>query len=160
MRSPSTATAHRPPNEGVPRYSVRELNESIGALLERGFAPRFLVEATVSRPQRKKGHLWLTLTDGEASISAVAWASTLERLSFVPEEGDGVVVVGKLNFWAARANLTVQVLDLRPGLTAVLRQFERVRARARSAGSAEPRAQASTRGRVLPATMRHRWSSC
>jgi len=86
------------------------------------------VEATVSRPQRKKGHLWLTLTDGEASISAVVWASTLERLSFVPEEGDGVVVVGKLNFWAARANLTVQVLDLRPGLTAVLRQFEQVRA--------------------------------
>ena len=38
------------------------------------------------------------------------------------------VVVGKLNFWAARASLTVQVLDLRPGLTAVLRQFERVRA--------------------------------
>lgn len=128
MRSPSPATAIRPPSEGVPRYSVRELNESIGALLERGFAPRFLVEATVSRPQRKKGHLWLTLTDGEASISAVVWASTLERLSFVPEEGDGVVVVGKLNFWAARANLTVQVLDLRPGLTAVLRQFEQVRA--------------------------------
>ncbi len=113
--------------EGIPRYSVRELNETIGGLLERGFAPRFLLEATVSRPQRKKGHLWLTLTDGEASISAVVWASSLARLSFVPEEGDGVVVVGKLNFWTARASLTVQVLDLRPGLTAVLRQFERVR---------------------------------
>lgn len=128
MRTSPPATPSRPPSDGIPRYSVRELNESIGALLERGFAPRFLVEATVSRPQRKKGHLWLTLTDGEASISAVVWASTIDRLSFVPEEGDGVVVVGKLNFWATRANLTVQVLDLRPGLTAVLRQFERVRA--------------------------------
>ena len=95
MRPSFTATVNRPPSEGVPRYSVRELNESIGALLDRGFAPRFLVEATVSRPQRKKGHLWLTLTDGEASISAVAWASTLERLSFVPEEGDGVVVCAR-----------------------------------------------------------------
>jgi exodeoxyribonuclease VII large subunit len=128
VRTSPPATPSRPPGDGIPRYSVRELNESIGALLERGFAPRFLVEATVSRPQRKKGHLWLTLTDGEASISAVVWASTIDRLSFVPEEGDGVVVVGKLNFWATRANLTVQVLDLRPGLTAVLRQFERVRA--------------------------------
>ncbi len=128
MRSSPTATAARLSPEGIPRYSVRELNEAIGALLERGFAPRFLLEATVSRPQQKKGHLWLTLSDGEASISAVVWASTLARLSFIPEEGDGVVVVGKLNFWAARATLTVQVLDLRPGLTAVLRQFERVKA--------------------------------
>ncbi len=128
MRTSSPATAIRPPSEGIPRYSVRELNEAIGALLERGFAPRFLVEATVSRPQRKKGHLWLTLSDGEASIAAVAWASTIERLSYLPEEGDGVLVVGKLNFWAARASLTVQVLDLRPGLTTVMRQFERVRA--------------------------------
>ena len=47
----------------LPTYSVAELNTAIGSLLERGFAPRFLLEATVSRPQLKKGHLWLTLTD-------------------------------------------------------------------------------------------------
>ena len=112
----------------LPRYGVQELNEAIGTLLERGFAPRFLVEATVSRPQLRKGHLWLTLTDGQASVPGVIWASQLARLRFVPEEGDGVVVVGKLNFWAAQARLTVQILDVRPSLTAVLRQFERVRA--------------------------------
>lgn len=112
----------------LPRYGVQELNEAIGTLLERGFAPRFLVEATVSRPKVSKGHLWLTLTDGQASVPAVIWASQLSRLRFVPEEGDGVVVVGKLNFWAAQARLTVQILDVRPSLTAVLRQFERVRA--------------------------------
>ncbi len=128
LRTPPLAEpALRPHPDGIPRYSVAELNAAIAALLERGFAPRFLLEATVSRPQRKKGHLWLTLTDGEASISAVVWASQLTRLSFIPEEGDGVVVVGRLNFWTARASLCVQVLDLRPGMTAVLRQFERVR---------------------------------
>jgi exodeoxyribonuclease VII large subunit len=112
---------------GLPRYSVAELNQAIGSLLERGFAPRFLLEATVSRPQLKKGHLWLTLVDEQAAISAVVWASQLNKLSHQPSEGDGVVVVGKLNFWAARASLCVQVLDLRPSLSAVLRQFERVR---------------------------------
>ena len=84
---------------GLPRYSVSALNQAIGSLLERGFSPRFLLDATVSRPQLKKGHLWLTLVDGQASIGAVVWASQLSRLSYVPEEGDGVVVVGKLNFW-------------------------------------------------------------
>jgi len=111
----------------LPSYSVAELNTAIGSLLERGFAPRFLLEATVSRPQLKKGHLWLTLTDGSASISGVVWASKLAQLSHQPKDGDGVTVVGKLNFWAARASLTVQALDIRPSLSTVLRDFERVR---------------------------------
>lgn len=113
----------------IPTYSVSELNVAIGSLLERGFAPRFIVEATVSRPQQKKGHLWLTLTDQEASISAVVWASKLKQLSHRPADGDGVTVIGKLNFWAARASLNVQVIDIRPSLTTVMRQFERVRNR-------------------------------
>jgi exodeoxyribonuclease VII large subunit len=112
---------------GLPRYSVSELNAAVGSLLERGFAPRFLLEATVSRPQLKKGHLWMTLVDDQASITAVVWASQLPRLSLQPSEGDGVLVVGKLNFWASRASLSVQVLDLRPSLSSVLRRFEQVR---------------------------------
>ena len=111
----------------IPTFSVAELNSAIGNLLERGFAPRFLVEATVSKPQLKKGHLWMSLGDGDASISAVVWASQLRQLRYRPNDGDGVTVVGKLNFWAARAILTVQVLDVRPSLTTVLRDFERVR---------------------------------
>ncbi len=133
------------PRDGLPRYGVAQLNEAIGSLLERGFAPRFLVDATVSRPQLKKGHLWLTLSDGQASIPAVIWASQLQKLSFVPEEGDGVVVVGKLNFWAAQARLTVQILDVRPSLTAVLRQFERVRSLLEPEGLFDP-----ARRRSLP----------
>jgi exodeoxyribonuclease VII large subunit len=111
----------------LPRYSVSDLNGAIGSLLERGFAPRFLLDATVSRPQLKKGHLWMTLVDEQASISAVVWASQLNRLSHRPQDGDGVVVVGRLNFWSARANLCVQALDIRPSLSNVLRRFEAVR---------------------------------
>ena len=131
--------------ERIPTFSVAELNSAVGNLLERGFAPRFLVEATVSRPQLKKGHLWFTLTDGEASISAVAWASQLRQLRHRPEDGDGVTVVGKLNFWTARASLNVQVLDIRPSLSTVLRQFELVRRRLEEAGLID-----SARRRPLP----------
>ena len=131
---------------GLPRYSVSALNQAIASLLERGFAPRFLLEATVSRPQLKKGHLWLTLVDEQASISGVVWASQLSKLSFQPSEGDGVLVVGKLNFWASRASLCVQILDLRPSLSAVLRQFERVRALLEPEGLLDP-----LRKQALPA---------
>ncbi|MEB3158135.1 MAG: exodeoxyribonuclease VII large subunit [Synechococcus sp.] len=132
--------------DAPPTYSVRELNGAIASLLERGFAPRFLVQATASRPQVKKGHLWLTLTDGEASISAVAWASKLQQLDYVPADGEGVTVVGKLNFWAARATLAVQVLDLRPSLSTVLRRFEATKALLESEGLIDP-----SRRRRLPA---------
>lgn len=131
----------------LPRYSVSALNRAVASLLERGFAPRFLLDATVSRPQLKKGHLWMTLVDETASISAVVWSSQLSRLAFQPAEGDGVVVVGKLNFWASRASLCVQVLDLRPSLTSVLRRFERVREQLAPEGLFNPE-----RKRPLPAT--------
>ena len=132
--------------ESLPTYSVRELNNAIGVLLERGFAPRFVIQATASRPQVKKGHLWLTLSDGEASITAVAWASKLKQLDFVPADGDGVTVIGKLNFWSARASLAVQVLDMRPSLTTVLRRFETVKAQLQEEGVIDP-----SRRRELPA---------
>jgi exodeoxyribonuclease VII large subunit len=131
----------------LPRYSVSSLNAAVASLLERGFAPRFLLEATVSRPQLKKGHLWMNLVDGQSSVSAVVWASQVSRLSFLPSDGDGVLVVGKLNFWAARASLNVQVLDLRPSLSSVLRRFERVRQQLEPEGLL-----ASERKRPLPAS--------
>ena len=132
--------------ESLPTYSVRELNNAIGVLLERGFAPRFVIQATASRPQVKKGHLWFTLSDGEASITAVAWASKLKQLDFVPADGDVVTVIGKLNFWSARASLAVQVLDMRPSLTTVLRRFETVKAQLLEEGLIDP-----GRRRKLPA---------
>ncbi|MFM1811382.1 MAG: exodeoxyribonuclease large subunit [Cyanobacteriota bacterium] len=134
----------------LPHYSITELNQAIGNLLERGFAPRFLLDATVSRPQLKKGHLWMTLSDGQASIGAVVWASQLAKLSHQPSDGDGVIVVGKLNFWANRASLTVQVLDLRPSLSTVLRQFEQVSRLLELEGLLDP-----ARKRPLPVAPQH-----
>jgi exodeoxyribonuclease VII large subunit len=132
-------------NDSIPRFSISELNQAIANLLERGFAPRFLLDATVVKPQLKKGHLWMSLSDGSASIAAVIWASQLARISHRPNDGDGVVVVGKLNVWVARASLTVQVLDLRPSLSTVLRQFEQVSNRLQGEGLLDP-----SRKRPLP----------
>ncbi len=113
--------------ESLRNYSVGELNSAIANLLDRGFDPRFLLHASVSKVQLKKGHLWLTLTDGESSITGVVWASRLNKINFRPKELDGVIVVGKINFWKSRATITVQVLDIRPSLSTVIRKFELVR---------------------------------
>ncbi len=107
-----------------PNYSVTELNQAIGNLINKAFAPRFYVHATVSKAQLKKGHLWLTLTDGKASITAVVWASSLNKITFQPKEEDGVNIMGKLNFWESRASLVIQVIDIRPTISTILRKFE------------------------------------
>ena len=115
-------------------------------MLERGFAPRFLVQGTASRPQVKKGHLWLNLTDGDATITVVCWSSRLKQLDFVPTDGEGITVVGKINFWAARASLAVQAVDIRPSLSTVERRFETVKALLTQEGLIDP-----SRSRLLPA---------
>ena len=115
--------------QSLTTYSVKELNESIGLLLSRGFAPKFILEATVSKSQIKKGHLWLTLTDGKASVDAVAWSSTIKSLKFLPKQDDGVVIIGKLNFWESQARVSVQVFDIRPSISTVLRKFEIVKSK-------------------------------
>ena len=111
----------------IPTYTVSDLNDSIGILLNRGFAPRFLLNATISKCQLKKGHLWMTLTDGNASIDAVVWSSRLKQIKFRPKEDDGVLIIGKLNFWTSQARLSINVLDVRPTISTVLRQFELVK---------------------------------
>ena len=113
--------------ESIPTYSVNELNESISLLLSRGFAPKFILKASVSKSQIKKGHLWLTLTDGKASVDAVAWSSTIKSLKFLPKQDDGVLIIGKLNFWESRASLVVEVLDIRATENTILRKFELVK---------------------------------
>ena len=125
----------------IPSYSVKELNSAVGSLLERGFAPRFLVQGIASRPQVKKGHLWMNLTDGEATITVVCWASRINQLDYLPADGDGITVVGKLNFWAARASLAVQAIDIRPSLSTVERRFEAVKALLTSEGLIDPAAR-------------------
>ena len=115
--------------EALPTYSVKELNASIGLLLSRGFAPKFILKATVSKSQIKKGHLWLTLTDGKASVDGVAWSSTIKSLKFLPKEDDGVVIVGKLNFWESQSRISVQVFDIRASISTVLKKFEIVKSK-------------------------------
>ncbi len=117
------------PKQSLTTFSVKELNESIGLLLSRGFAPKFILKATVSKSQIRKGHLWLTLTDGKASVDGVAWSSTIKSLKFLPKQDDGVVIIGKLNFWESQARVSVQVFDIRPSISTVLKKFEIVKSK-------------------------------
>ncbi len=115
--------------ESIPTYSVKELNQSISLLLSRQFDRKFILKATVSKAQIRKGHLWLTFTDGKASVDGVVWSSTVKSLKFLPKQDDGVVIIGKLNFWESQARISVQVFDIRASISTVLKKFEIVKSK-------------------------------
>ena len=102
--------------------------------MERGFAPRFILNATILKSQNKNGHQWLTLSDGKSSITAVIWSSTFKTIDYEPILDDGVLIVGKLNFWPTKASLCVQVLDVRPTISTVLRKYEIVKKKLENEG--------------------------
>tara|TARA_Y100001968_G_scaffold312823_1_gene336389 strand:- start:517 stop:1662 length:1146 start_codon:yes stop_codon:yes gene_type:complete len=129
----------------LPCYSVTELNSTIANLIDRGFSARFILDASIVKINTKKGHQWLTLSDGKSTISAVIWASVSNKINYKPVIDDGVLIVGKLNFWINRASLSVQVIDIKPTISTILRKFEIVRKKLEQEGLID-----EARHRLLP----------
>ncbi|GAB1483885.1 exodeoxyribonuclease VII large subunit [Treponema sp.] len=89
------------------RFTVSELTELIKVCLEGTFST-VLVEGEVSncRPS-STGHLYFTLKDAGASISAVMFKHKLRSLSFEPKDGMLVRVRGNLSVYAQRGSYQV-----------------------------------------------------
>ncbi len=106
--------------------SVSELTARIKQLLEREFShPRIIGE--VSRPVRHaSGHLYFTIKDAGASLSAVIWRSTLARMTIQPEDGHEHIFSGHISVYAPRGTyqLIVQQVEL-SGSGTLAAEFER-----------------------------------
>ncbi len=82
--------------------SVTELTARIKQMLEIGFS-RVEVSGEVSRLTRpSSGHLYFTIKDAHAAISAVIWRSTALRLQYLPEEGEAFVFSGHISLYEPR----------------------------------------------------------
>ena len=93
-------------------FTVGELNHSIGAIVSRKFASNFKLKATVCKSESKQGHLWLTLTDGKATLDGIVWSTSIKSLNFLPKKDDKVIIFGKLNFWETQARISIQILEI------------------------------------------------
>ena len=83
-------------------YSVLEVNHYIHSLLlDEPFLQRLYVEGEVSNVKyHTSGHIYFTLKDDDAQISAVMWRSSVAR--GLPDRivnGDKVYVTGKIDSW-------------------------------------------------------------
>ena len=94
------------------KLSVSELTELIRRSLEGGF-PRLLVEGELSnyRPS-STGHLYFTLKDSNASISAIMFKNRIRYLSFEPKDGMLLRVRGSLSVYAQRGTYSIVVEEM------------------------------------------------
>lgn len=84
--------------------SVTELTARIKTLLEQGFT-HIEVSGEISRLTKPaSGHLYFTIKDEHAAISAVVWRSTALRLKCRPEEGREFVFTGHISVYEPRGS--------------------------------------------------------
>ena len=126
--------------------SVSGLNGLVKRSLEERF-PRVTVEGELSRVTRAaSGHVYFTLKDAQASVSAVAWSSTARTLRTPLQEGLQVVVRGQVTLYPARGTYQLICNRVEPAGEGAIRQaFLRLKAQLQAEGLLDPESK-----RALP----------
>jgi exodeoxyribonuclease VII large subunit len=106
--------------------SVTELTAGIRQLLEQSFA-HIRVIGEVSRLTRHaSGHIYFTIKDQHASISAVIWRSDAVRLRVLPQEGGEFIFAGHLSVYEPRGTYQLIVRTVEEaGSGRLAAEFER-----------------------------------
>lgn len=89
--------------DGSDLWTVSELTEYIKELFEIDFRLRDVeVIGEISNFTRaRSGHLYFTLKDETAQLKCVMWRTATERLRFDPQDGDAVLLHGRVSVYEA-----------------------------------------------------------
>ncbi len=76
------------------------------------------------------GHLYFTLKDEKAQVSAVMFSSYASLLKFVPKDGMKVIAIGKVSMYSERGTYQVYLNSLEPdGMGALAMAYEQLKRR-------------------------------
>ena len=89
-------------------YSVSEITSKIKTLLEGGF-PRISIVGEISNCSfASSGHLYFTLKDSSAAISAVMFKGYQHYLDFLPKDGQKVIATGSITLYEPRGTYQIR----------------------------------------------------
>ncbi len=116
-------------------FTISEITRQIKLSLESGFS-RVTVMGEISNLNRhSSGHMYFTLKDEGAALSAVLWRNRVGLLSFTPEDGMKVVVRGDITVYPPRGNYQIDVQTMQPlGIGELQLAFERLKQRLMAEG--------------------------
>lgn len=132
------------PNLLVPdvALSVAGLTAYIQALLEQdGQLQQVWITGEVSSASRYRSGLFFTLQDpdAQAAISCVVWTSQLNKLATLPEPGEQLIILGRVQVYPQRGNyqfIVWQALPAGEGLRAL--RYRQLRKRLEAEGLFDP----------------------
>lgn len=115
--------------------TVSELTTAIKKHLESRF-PLVAVKGEISNfKEQSSGHLYFTLKDAEAQISAVLFRGNAKTLTRLPKGGDQVVIRGELSVYPPKGNYQLIVRDLKyAGVGELLLKWHELKARLEAKG--------------------------
>lgn len=116
-------------------YSVSEITCEIKLSLEEKFGDVWIEGEISNFKPASSGHLYFSLKDANAQISAVMFKGASIQLKFRPENGLSVVGYGRLTVYEPRGNYQVILEHLEPkGVGALQLAFEQLKKKLESEG--------------------------
>ena len=108
--------------------SVSDITRQIKMSLEQRF-PRVWIQGEISNCRHHtSGHLYFTLKDEGAQISATMWRSRVASLLFTPEDGMKVIARGGITVYPPRGSYQIDVEQLTPvGMGELQIAFDRLK---------------------------------
>ena len=133
----------------MPVWTVSQLNREARDVLERDFSA-IDVEGEISDLiQHRSGHWYFTLKDDDAQLRAAMFRFQNRKVRFTPENGQQVIVSGRVSLYEARGSYQLIAERIQPaGLGKLQRQFEALKQRLQNQGWFD-----SARKRPLPSAV-------
>ncbi len=111
-------------------YTVSDLLQKINDTLDERFQFVWVEGEVVGWRRAASGHLYFSLQDESGQIRAVCFRWQAARLNYVPVNGDQVLILGRVNLYAARGDLQLVVDTIEPrGAGALMAAFVALKAK-------------------------------
>ena len=105
--------------------SVYEITKKIKGILEPNFTGIWIEGEISNHKHHSSGHHYFSLKDDKAVISCVMWRSTGDRLTFRPENGQKVIVLGNVTVYEGSGRYQIDVKKMTiSGIGELQAQFE------------------------------------
>lgn len=95
-------------------YTVSRLNQEVQSLLEKDFGTLWLQGEISNFSRPGSGHFYFTLKDSTSQIRCAMFKGRNRYVEFKPQNGDAVMVRGKLGLYAARGDFQLIVEHMEP----------------------------------------------
>lgn len=109
-------------------YSVTRLTSEVKSILEGRFGGVWLEGEISNLKRHQSGHIYLSLKDDNAQISAAIFKNIARKIKFDLEDGQKVLAFGRVSVYAIRGNYQIIIEHLEPrGLGALQLAFQQLK---------------------------------